>query len=87
MALTATPGPPRPAVVASSARSSEVASPPTTVPVPAPCASAKATSGAPTLTMSPAAPNSSAIRPARGDGTSTTALSVSTETRGWSATT
>src|SRR5262249_49373727 len=60
---------------------------PTTVPVSVSGPSANSTRGAPTFTRSPLAPNRRAIRPLRGDGTSTTALSVSTESSGWSATT
>src|SRR6266571_2173250 len=48
---------------------------PTTVPVSASAPSAKSTSGAPTLTRSPLPPCSRAMRPACGEGTSTTALS------------
>src|SRR5262245_34567050 len=59
---------------------------PTMVPVSCP-PSLNSTSGAPTLTRSPLAPNIRAIVPLHGDGTSTTALSVSTETSGWLATT
>ena len=87
VALTPTAAPARSAAVASSARCSEAGISPTTVPASVAAASWKVTSGAPTLTMSPAAPNSSPMRPERGEGTSTTALSVSTETSGWSATT
>ena len=36
------------------------------------------------MTRSPLAPNRRAMRPLDGEGTSTTALSVSTETSGWS---
>ena len=52
--------------------------------VPVSCSgpSANSTSGAPTFTRSPLAPNRWAMRPLDGDGTSTTALSVSTETSG-----
>ena len=47
-----------------------------------PSGSANTTSGEPILTMSPTSPKRAAMRPACGDGTSTTALSVSTDTSG-----
>ena len=43
----------------------------------------KVTSGAPTGTLSSCSPCSVAIRPANGEGTSTTALAVSISTSGW----
>ena len=55
---------------------------PTTVPVSSCAPSANSTNGAPTLTRSPLAPNRRAMRPLCGEGTSTTALSVSTDTSG-----
>jgi hypothetical protein len=60
---------------------------PTTVPLSSAAAASKTTSGAPILTRSPGAPINSAMRPDWGEGISTTAFSVSTETRGWSVTT
>src|SRR5215831_19008018 len=56
---------------------------PTTVPVSWPCpSSANSTRGSPTLIRSPFVPNKRAMRPLQGEGTSTTALSVSTDTSG-----
>src|SRR5437899_7533348 len=74
-------------VSAAGAAFSSRSSSPTTVPVSSCAPSANSTSGAPTLTRSPLPPNSRAMRPRCGEGTSTTALSVSTETSGWSTTT
>ena len=57
---------------------------PTTVPASGRAApsSTNSTTGAPTLMMSPGSPMSRAMCPEQGDGTSTTALAVSTETSG-----
>ncbi len=60
---------------------------PTTVPLSVLAPPTNSTSGAPTLTCSPTCAHRRAISPARGEGTSTTALSVSTEASGWPSTT
>src|SRR6266436_10014847 len=75
-----------PAGAASAARTGcavAAASSPTTVPVSARGPSSNSTRAAPTLTRSPDCAQSRATRPDCGDGTSTTAFSVSTETSGW----
>ena len=55
---------------------------PTTVAASVELSAPKVTSGVPTGTTSPGSPWRASIVPARGEGTSTTALSVSTVTRG-----
>ena len=60
---------------------------PTSAPVSSAPSPANSTSASPMATRSPGLPWISATRPRSGAGISTTALSVSTETSGWSATT